>query len=299
VRTLVLTSLTLTCFAANSLLTRGALGAGLIDAPGFTILRLATGAAMLALLGKVRVAGPAGPVDDGAQRREPEARVDRGSWMSAVWLAGYAVAFTLSYARIGASVGALLLFGAVQITMIGASLAAGHRPHARDWIGLALALGGLAWLTLPGATAPDPLGAVLMLAAGACWGGYSIAGRRNRDPLAATTGNFWRAALLAAVALGALTDPGLATGRGVALAVTSGALASGVGYVLWYTVVPALGAWRAALVQLPVPVLTALGAALLLGEPITLRLAIAGNLVGLGVLLSLMGGRRPEGARQR
>jgi len=291
VQTLVLTSLTLVAFAANSLLTRGALGAGLIDAPGFTILRLASGAATLAAIyrfpGLLWFVKARTPEDSAGSRLFVRGADDRGSWTSALALAGYAVGFTLAYTRIGASVGALVLFGAVQITMIGAGIAAGERLRARDWFGLVLAMTGLAWLTLPGAAAPDPIGALLMVAAGACWGAYSIAGRRNRDPLAATAGNFWRAAILGTLALGALVAPAQATGRGIALATASGALASGLGYTLWYAVLPRLRAWRAALVQLTVPVLTALGAALLLGEAVTGRLAFAGGLVGLGVWLSL------------
>ncbi len=280
-RTFILTATTLIAFAANSLLTRGALGHGLIDAPTFTLIRLATGASMLAALARAtRRAAARAP--DAMGRGD-----DSGSWLSALWLAGYAVGFTLAYVRIGASVGALLLFGAVQITMIGVGVARGERPLRRDWLGLALAMAGLAWLTLPGAAAPDPIGALLMISAGACWGAYSIAGRRSRDPLAATGGNFWRAMILAALALGLLVSPDRITMPGVWLATASGAVASGLGYTLWYTVLPSLGAWRAALVQLPVPVLTGLGAALFLGESITSRLMVAGGLVGAGVWLSL------------
>ncbi len=235
-RTLILTSITLIAFAANSILTRGALGHDLIDAPTFTLIRLGTGAIMLSLLLRV-----SGSHHSYGFRGSHGAVADGGSWPSALSLAGYAVAFTLAYTRIGAGVGALLLFGAVQITMIGVGVAKGERPLRRDWLGLALAMAGLVWLTVPGASAPDAIGSMLMLAAGACWGAYSIAGRSSRDPLAATTGNFWRAALLASLALGLLVAPDRMTARGVWLAVASGALASGLGYTLWYTVLPALG----------------------------------------------------------
>ena len=267
-------------FASNSLLTRGALGGGLIDAPSFTLIRLFTGAAMLALLLRVR------PAAASTVRTAPSG--SSGSWTSAGWLAGYAVAFTLAYTIIGAGVGALLLFGAVQATMIIAGLTGGERPRVADWVGLALAMTGLSWLTLYGANRPDPLGALLMVVAGACWGGYSIAGRRSRDPMAATAANFWRGALLAALVLGYVAIlRGHVTATGVLLATASGAVASGCGYTLWYSVLPALGAWRAALVQLTVPVLTGLGAALILAESITGRLVVSALLVGGGVALSL------------
>jgi len=264
-------------FAANSLLTRGALGHDLIDAPSFTIIRLVAGAVMLASLLQARSRGPGGTAGP----------TDRGTWRSALSLAGYAVGFTLAYVRIGAGVGALLLFGAVQATMIGVGVVKGERPHVRDWLGFALAMAGLVWLTIPGASAPDLLGAALMIFAGACWGAYSIAGRSSRDPLATTSGNFWRGAIIGAVALGALVVPDRITTNGVLLATISGAVTSGLGYAVWYSVIPALGPWRAALVQLTVPVLTGLGAALLLGESITIRLIVAAVLVTTGVVLSL------------
>ena len=275
-RVALLTAAALTGFAANSLLTRGALGHLWIDAPAFTIIRLVTGALTLALLVRAR--------------RRQQSRA--GGWMSAFWLAGYAVAFTLAYTQIGAGIGALLLFGAVQVTMITTGLLKGERPRARDWFAVGLASTGLAWLTLPGAAAPNLTGAVLMLAAGACWGAYSLAGRSSGDPLAATSGNFWRASLLGVGALGLLIDTSSLTWRGALMAAASGSLASGVGYTLWYAALPSLTAWRAALLQLSVPVITALAAAVLLAESIPSRLLVATALVCVGVLLSLPSGRR-------
>jgi drug/metabolite transporter (DMT)-like permease len=204
-----------------------------------------------------------------------------------MWLAGYAVAFTLAYTLIGAGVGALLLFGAVQATMILSGLISGERPRMLDWVGLALAMTGLGWLTLRTVDRPDPTGALLMIIAGACWGAYSIAGRRSHDPMATTAGNFWRGSILAAMVLAPLVSPSRISWGGAALATASGALASGLGYTIWYSVLPALGSWRAAIVQLTVPVVTGLAAALILGETITSRLVIAAILVGTGVGLSL------------
>jgi drug/metabolite transporter (DMT)-like permease len=272
--TALLTALTMVAFASNSLLTRGALGAGAIDASGFALVRLATGSLTLALLLRAR----------------SRPRTGGGSWLSAAALAGYAVAFTLAYETIGAGIGALLLFAAVQVTMIGAGIWRGERPRARDWGGFGLAFGGLLWLTLPGAARPSLAGAALMIAAGICWGGYSLAGRSSRNSLAATAGNFWRASILAAFAFLLIAPPAHATGLGIGMAAASGALASGVGYTIWYAVLPRLAAWRAALVQLTVPVLTALAAVPLLGESVTSRLGVATALVAAGVWLAISPG---------
>lgn len=275
-RTILLTAAALLGFSANSLLTRAALSAGAIDAASFTLIRLATGALTLAVLLQARTAPASG----------------RGSWRSALALAGYAVAFTLAYTRIGAAAGALLLFGAVQVTMTGTGLVRGERPRRIDWAGVALAVTGLLVLTLPGATAPDVVGAVLMLAAGACWGVYSLAGRASRDPLATTAGNFARATALATLVLAVFLADATWTWPGVLLAAASGSLASGVGYTLWYAALPALAAWRAALVQLLVPMLTALLAAAWLDEAISWRLLTASALVIVGVGITISGTRR-------
>lgn len=275
-RILLLTTAALAGFSANSLLTRAALGAGAIDAPSFTLIRLISGAITLAVLLRLRANSAGG----------------RGSWPAALALAGYAVAFTVAYTRIGAAVGALLLFGAVQVTMTGTGIAKGERPKRLDWLGVVLAIAGLVVLTLPGASAPDWLGALLMLAAGACWGVYSLIGRTSRDPLATTAGNFVRASVLTLVALAATLPAAHLSWRGVLLATASGSLASGVGYTFWYAALPALAAWRAALLQLLVPVVTALAATWWLGESISSRLLAATTLVIVGVWLTIHVKRR-------
>jgi len=272
-RLFVLTAATLICFASNSLLTRGALANGRLDAATFMSVRLLTGALTLALLARLRK-GPTTP--------------ERGSWTSAAALAGYAVAFTVAYARIGASVGALVLFGGVQVTMIGTGLVRGERPARVDWAGVALAMAGLLVFTVPGVTAPDPLGTALMALAGACWGIYSLAGRGSRDPLGATAGNF-ALACLAGLLFSAINFSSMhVTSNGLWLAAISGSVASGLGYTMWYSVLPSLPAWRAAVVQLVVPVLTALSASALLGESLSSRLMIATALVAAGVLLTVV-----------
>jgi len=274
-RLAVLTVLALVGFAANSLLCRAALAGGgrLIDAASFTGVRLVSGALVLGLLLRLR-----------------GGRYQGGSWGSALALFAYAAGFSLAYVRIPAGVGALLLFGCVQATMLGTGLARGERPRPLEWVGLLLALGGLVGLTAPGATAPDFVGAALMVGAGVAWGGYSLRGRGSTNPLAATANNFLlsvpMALVLLAVSVGVRGAPH-ATTRGVVLAVTSGALASGVGYSLWYAALPHLTATRAAIVQLSVPVLAATGGVLLLGEQLTVRLVGAGLALLCGVLLAL------------
>ena len=277
-RIAILTSATLACFAANSLLCRAALGPRRIDPATFTWVRLASGAVTLALLLALRRRRPAG-----------------GSIGSALALFLYAGAFSLAYVRIGAGVGALLLFGAVQVSMVGWAALRGVRPDGIQALGIAMALIGLVWLTLPGASAPEPAGAALMLGAGVAWGAYSLRGRAVRDPLAATGHNFLLALPLS-VALGlASARQAIATPAGVALAVASGALASGGGYSLWYAVVPGLGATRAAAVQLAVPVLAGAGATAFLGERLTPRIAAAGTLILAGIGFALRRRRSPAG----
>jgi drug/metabolite transporter (DMT)-like permease len=271
VRLTLLVSATLVGFSANSLLTRGALGTGLLDPASFTIIRLVAGALTLLLLVRLRSAP----------------KIEGGTWQGALLLVGYAIAFTLAYLRIGAAIGALLLFAGVQITMVGIGLARGERPSRIDWAGIGLAIGGLVVLTLPGATAPDGLGATLMLVAGVCWGLYSLAGRTNRDPLGRTAGNFARASLLAVPFVIISAGDLQLTRAGVGFAVLSGSLASGVAYTLWYMTLPRLAAWRAAIIQLIVPILTALAAVPLLGETITPRLVAATGLVAVGVWLTV------------
>lgn len=272
VRLVVLTVLALTGFAANSLLTRAALGGGLLDPATFTAVRLASGAAALLLLTRVRTGRVA----------------VSGSWTSAGALAAYAIFFTIAYTRIGAGVGALVLFGSVQITMIGTGLIRGERPARVDWAGVLVALAGLVVLTRPGSTAPDLIGSILMAAGGAAWGVYSLAGRANRDPLAATAGNFLRASA-PGLAFLAIEFAGVhTTTRGLLLAIVSGSLASGVGYTLWYSALPSLAAWRAGVVQLAVPVATALAAAVILGETIPARLVAATAIVISGIGLTLL-----------
>ena len=279
VRLLGLVAVAMAAFAGNSLLCRAALDGTRIDAATFTTLRLGAGALALWLI--VRVRG--GHLAHG------------GSWRSALALFAYAAGFSFAYVSLPAGTGALLLFGAVQATMIGHGLWCGERPRPLQVFGLALALAGLIVLLLPGIAAPPLHGALLMLGAGAAWGIYSLRGRGAGDPLRATAGNFLRA-LPFALALSALAVPQFGFDRaGAACAIASGALTSGVGYAIWYAALPALKATQAATVQLSVPVIAALGGAALLGERPSVRLLLAAIAI-LGGIALVVGERRAPGA---
>jgi drug/metabolite transporter (DMT)-like permease len=272
---LLLTALAMTAFAANSILCRLALKDTGIDAATFTTIRLASGAAALTLLVRAR-----------AQRDTAE-----GNWPSAVALFAYAAAFSFAYASLPAAIGALLLFGAVQATMIAAGLASGEALSVGQGAGLVLALAGLVGLLLPG-LAPPPVGALLMIGAGIAWGLYSLRGRRVADPSAATAGNFLRATCLA-LAASALTLPWAQyDARGAALAVASGVLASGLGYIVWYAALPGLRATDASVAQLSVPILTALGGIALLDETVSTRLVVASLATLGGIALVVLGRKR-------
>ncbi len=272
-KTAALTAAALVGFAANSLLCRLALKAGAIDAASFTAIRLGAGAVVLTLV--ARVLG-----------RWSE---HSGSWVSAAALFMYAIAFSLSYRMIGATVGPLVLFGAVQITMIGWGIVRGERPSRVQWAGIALAVCGLVVLTLPGLTASPALGMGLMAAAGIAWGIYSLRGRASAHPLTTTAANFLRTLPMVAptLALSLAAAPAHLTIKGVLLAASSGVIASGLGYALWYRALPGLTATQAASVQLLVPILAASAAVPILSEAVTLRLVVSAALVLGGIGLSI------------
>jgi drug/metabolite transporter (DMT)-like permease len=270
-RTALLTTLAMLAFAGNSLLCRLALRDTGIDAASFTAIRLASGALILAALLMMRGKRPAAG----------------GSWTMAAMLFAYAVCFSFAYRDLTAATGALLLFGAVQLTMTGYGLWTGERIGGLRLIGLLLALGGLVWLLLPGLAAPPWLEAALMLAAGAAWGVYSLLGKGAGDPTVATGGNFLRSLPFAAVLMLAATTTGTVDPMGTFYAILSGAVTSGLGYVLWYAVLPMLRATSAATVQLSVPAIAALGGVVLLAEPITARLLVASVAVLGGIALTI------------
>lgn len=279
-RTALLTGLALTAFAGNSILCRLALVERAIDPVGFTALRIGSGA--LALLPLVGLRG----------------RTDaRWQPVPALALFGYAIAFSLAYVTLDTGTGALLLFGFVQVTMLAAGWARGERPALTQMLGLVAALAGMGWLVAPGVTAPDPLGALLMAGAGIAWGIYSLLGRGAGAPATTTARNFLLAAPLGLASLLIAADRISISPRGAALAVASGAATSGLGYVLWYAALGGHTRISAAVVQLAVPVLAALGGVALLAEEPTWRLAGSSLLTLGGVGLALAPGRWRARAR--
>jgi len=270
----LLTVVAMLAFAANSLLCRLALGDEQIDAASFTTVRVVSGAITLVLFMLPRW-----------RRGERTARFD---WGAALMLFAYMIFFSFAYLSLSAGTGALLLFGSVQLTMLFAALRSGERFTPWSWTGLLLAVAGLVYLVSPGVTAPDPLGAVFMIVAGLAWGLYSLVGRRAGNPLESTANNFVLAAPMGiAVSLLFMADLQLSA-RGLLLAVASGSVASGLGYVTWYAALRGLTSTRAATVQLSVPVIAAVGGVLMLAEPVTLRLVLASAVTLGGIALVLL-----------
>ncbi len=274
-RIYLLVALSMIAFAANSLLCRFALRSARMDAVGFTDIRLLSGAAALWLILQVRSTGsrPA------------------GNWISALALFAYAIGFSFAYGRLPTAAGALILFGAVQATMIGYGLFSGEKLHLWQVVGLCLAASGLCWLLLPGLSTPPVSGAALMGGAGIAWGIYSLRGRGVVDATAATAGNLLRAALFAAVLSVFAHARFSCSAAGAGAAVASGIVATGLGYVVWYSVLPRLAATNAAIFQLSVPVLAAAGGVGLLGEPMTWRL-VGSSMAILGGVALVVSGRR-------
>jgi len=283
-RTMLLTAVAMLAFAANSLLCRLALQQPIIDPASFGSVRLISGAFALALIVRIQPA-----------RSAPS----RPDWLAAMMLFAYVACFSFAYLTLSAGTGALILFGAVQVTMFGAGLRAGESFRPVAWAGLLLAVGGLVYLVSPGLSAPPLVGAVLMATAGVAWGAYSLRGRAVADPLVSTAGNFLRAAPFAIGLSLLLATHAHATVPGVALAIVSGALTSGIGYVIWYAALNGLSAMRAATVQLSVPPIAAFGGALLLSEVITPRLALASAAILGGIALVLSSRAAGQGARRR
>jgi drug/metabolite transporter (DMT)-like permease len=278
--TVVLTLLALVAFAANSLLTRLALGAHEIDAATFTFLRLLSGAVVLAVLVSVRA--------------RSFRSLRGGGALAPLSLFAYAAPFSFAYLRIGAAVGALVLFGVVQLTMLAYGVVRGERPSVVAWVGFGLAVLGFALLTLPAVRRPDPLGVGLMALAGVAWAAYTLAGRARPDPLASNARSFLYATPLGLLVVVVAHASVTASTRGIALALISGGVTSGLGYAIWYRALPHLSVLKAAVAQLAVPVIAALGGAVFLDETLGGRFILAACAVLGGVALVLAAKARPK-----
>jgi drug/metabolite transporter (DMT)-like permease len=258
-----------------------ALGRNEIDAASFTAIRLASGAATLSILllvfGKTRNMAKA------------------GNWRSAFFLFAYAICFSFAYLGLTTATGALILFGCVQMTMIGISISKGERPSRLEWFGLVVALAGLVYLVFPGLTSPPLINAVLMAGAGIAWGVYTLRGKASEDPLADTTGNFVRSVPMIALATLPFISQIYLSNRGIILAILSGSVASGIGYTVWYAALKYHTSTRAAVLQLAVPVIAASGGILFLAESADLRLGIAAALILGGIGLTIAGRHNKKG----
>ncbi len=272
-RTLSLTILALTAFAANSVLCRLALDQGAIDASAFTTLRLFSGAVVLMILLFIK--------------REHRHLTSKGSWLSSIMLFVYAAAFSFAYITLETGTGALLLFGAVQISMILMSLLSGNRLTPIEWLGISIAFAGFVYLILPGVSAPSVNGFLLMTIAGIAWGVYTLTGRGSQNPLHDTAYNFLRSLPFLIILLSVTFTDLNVSERGVWLAILSGGIASALGYTIWYAALSGLSATQAAVVQLLVPVLAALGGVIFVSEPITGRLVFSSVLILGGVSLCI------------
>ncbi|MBA4185169.1 MAG: DMT family transporter [Acidobacteria bacterium] len=272
------TTFALVCFALNSLLCRLALGAETIDAASFTTIRLISGTATLAVIYYFF-----------DKKRE---NIIIGNWLSAFFLFAYAICFSFAYINLTTATGALILFGCVQATMIISALVKGERPKILEWLGLLLALGGLIYLVFPGLASPPFFSSALMALAGIAWGFYTLRGRGSANPLAETTGNFVRTVPMIILASLPFLSKIHLSQKGIIFAVLSGAIASGIGYSVWYFVLKFHTATRAAILQLSVPALAGLGGVIFLSEIISLRLLSATILILGGISLAIFGKRK-------
>lgn len=269
------TTLALFAFASNSILCRLALGGDAIDAASFTAIRLLSGIIVLVIIMKMTVSS--------------STITSRGSWKASFMLFIYAVTFSYAYVSLETGVGALILFGSVQITMILVSLLSGGKLHYFEWLGIIVSFTGFVYLVMPGVTAPSLIGFVLMSLAGIAWGFYTLSGKSSVDPLCDTTFNFLRTLPLVIVLVIVTIQHSSMSQKGILLAVLSGGIASGVGYTIWYTALGGLSAIQAAVVQLLVPVIAAVGGVVFAEESFSFRLALSSIMILTGILAAILG----------
>lgn len=277
-KTILLTIFALVAFAFNSILCRLALGNEIIDAVGFTTIRLVSGAITLSIISIT------------LNRKQTELK--RGNWLSAFFLFAYAICFSFAYLKLTTATGALILFSSVQLTMICFALIKGERPQIIEWLGLILAFGGLIYLVFPGLSAPPFTYSVLMMSAGIAWGFYTLRGRGSENPLAETTGNFIRTVpMILVIGLFFLSNVQISS-KGIIFAVLSGAIASGIGYSVWYAILKNHTATRAATLQLSVPAIASIGGVIFLAETLSFRILLASSLILGGIGMAIFGKRK-------
>jgi drug/metabolite transporter (DMT)-like permease len=274
-RTLKFIIFALIAFAANSVLTRLALGANTIDAPSYTVIRLLSGTLVLLTISKIS--------------NNKNGYSSKGSWFSSILLFLYAITFSFAFITLDTGTGALILFGSVQITMIILSLISGNRLHISEWLGVFISFAGFVHLVTPGVTTPSITGLLLMIVAGMAWGLYTLKGRDSDNPLADTTNNFLRTTPMVLVLAIITIHNAHYSFEGIVLAILSGALASGIGYTIWYIALGSISATQAAVVQLSVPVIAALGGVVFASDAITLRLTLSALMILGGILLVVLG----------
>jgi drug/metabolite transporter (DMT)-like permease len=281
--TSLLTVLALIAFAANSVLCRLALGGEAIDASSFTAIRLLSGAITLFIILSIK-----GSIKE-SNKRGNKGASSKGSWTASFALFIYAIAFSYAYLSVDTGTGALILFGSVQITMIMLSLIAGTRLHLIEWSGVMLAFSGFIYLILPNITTPSMNGFILMTVSGISWGIYTLKGRGSKKPLMDTSYNFLRTIPLVAILVVFTLHDMHYSVEGVMLALVSGAITSGVGYTIWYIALGGLSSTQAAVIQLSVPVIAAIGGVLFVSEEITMRLIVSATVVLTGILMVILG----------
>lgn len=277
-KAIIYTCFALVAFAFNSILCRLALGTQAIDAASFTTARLVSGAITLIFISLIF--------------SKEKNKLKSGNWFSAFFLFAYAICFSFAYINLTTGTGALILFGTVQATMIVSALLSGERPQMLEWFGLILAFGGLIYLVFPGLSAPPLFSSFLMIAAGISWGFYTLRGRGSANPLADTTGNFIRSVPLIMLAGLPFISQIHLSQKGILLAVLSGAIASGIGYSVWYAALKFHTATRAAFLQLSVPAIAAIGGVVILSEVVSIRLLMATILILGGIGLAIWGRKR-------
>ena len=276
---IIFTICALVAFAFNSILCRFALGNEQIDAASFTVVRLVSGASVLIVIFLL-------------SNRKNSSKTNNGNWISAFWLFAYAICFSFAYLKLTTATGALILFGCVQATMIIFALIIGERPQILEWLGFLIAVGGLVYLVFPGLSAPPLLSSILMACAGVAWGFYTLRGKQSDDPIADTTGNFVRSVPFVVIAALPFLSQIRISKSGILYAVLSGAIASGIGYSMWYAALKFHTATRAAILQLAVPVLAAIGGVMISSETISIHLFLSGILILGGILLTIFGSKK-------